>query len=118
LPHKRHKAKAPGLLGLHVYFANNSSVLTTAYRALLSELANEIRADHTTQITITGYASDTGPNAHNQVLSELRAQVVRNFLRSILNAKGYTNVSFSTSGGGVLTRYSNLDLDRVVIITG
>jgi outer membrane protein OmpA-like peptidoglycan-associated protein len=118
LPHKRHKAKAPGLLGLHVYFANNSSVLTTHYRALLTELAKEIIADHTTRITITGYASDTGPNPHNQVLSELRAQVVRTFLKSILSAKGYTSISFSASGGGVLTQYSNLDLDRVVIITG
>jgi outer membrane protein OmpA-like peptidoglycan-associated protein len=101
-----------------VYFANNSSVLTTHYRALLTELAKEIIADHTTRITITGYASDTGPNPHNQVLSELRAQVVRTFLKSILSAKGYTSISFSASGGGVLTQYSNLDLDRVVIITG
>jgi hypothetical protein len=27
-------------------------------------------------------------------------------------------VSFRTSGGGVLTQFSNLNLDRVVIITG
>jgi outer membrane protein OmpA-like peptidoglycan-associated protein len=101
-----------------VYFANNSSVLTTSCRNLLSELANEIVADHTTQITITGYASETGPDPHNQVLSELRAQVVRNFLQSILSAKGHTDVSFRTSGGGVLTQFSNLNLDRVVIITG
>jgi outer membrane protein OmpA-like peptidoglycan-associated protein len=100
-----------------VYFANNSAVLTKFYQNQLASLAGEIRADHTTHITITGYASKIGNNAINFPLSRLRAETVKNFLFSLLQAHGYTSISFTVSGNGVLRAYANLALDRVVVLT-
>jgi|GEM_PF-3019985 outer membrane protein OmpA-like peptidoglycan-associated protein len=111
------KKPVPQLLGLHVYFANNSAVLTKYYQNEIASLAGEIRADHTTHITITGYASKIGNNAINFPLSRLRAETVKNFLFSLLEAHGYTSISFTVSGNGVLRTFANLALDRVVVLT-
>jgi outer membrane protein OmpA-like peptidoglycan-associated protein len=108
----------PRLLGLHVYFANDSAVITSHYKGLLNALAAEIVADHTGHITITGYASILGTPAINQPLSLLRAKTVESYLVSALNARGYSSISFTVSGNGVLQQFPNYALDRVVIITG
>jgi outer membrane protein OmpA-like peptidoglycan-associated protein len=108
----------PRLLGLHVYFANWSAVLTNHYKGLLNALAAEIVADHTTHVVITGYASFVGIPGINGPLSLLRAQTVKNYLEAALKARGYSSISFTISGNGVLRAYPNLALDRVVVITG
>jgi outer membrane protein OmpA-like peptidoglycan-associated protein len=108
----------PRLLGLHVYFANWSAVLTNHYKGLLNALAAEIVADHTTHVVITGYASFVGIPGINGPLSLLRAQTVKNYLETALKARGYSSISFTISGNGVLRAYPNLALDRVVVITG
>jgi outer membrane protein OmpA-like peptidoglycan-associated protein len=107
----------PRLFGLHVYFANNSAVITPYYMRLLNSLAAEIIADHTGHVTITGYASEIGTPAINQPLSLLRAQTVKSYLQSVLHARGYNSISFTVSGNGVLRTYANLALDRVVVLT-
>jgi outer membrane protein OmpA-like peptidoglycan-associated protein len=112
------KKPTPRLLGLHVYFANDSAVITSYYKGLLNALAAEIVADHTGHVTITGYASEIGTPAINQPLSLLRAQTVKAYLEAALKARGYSSISFTVSGNGVLRAYPNLALDRVVVITG
>jgi len=108
----------PRLLGLHVYFANDSAVITSHYKGLLNALAAEIVADHTGHLTIIGYASEVGTPAINQPLSLLRANTVKAYLEAALRARGYSSISFTVSGNGVLRAYPNLALDRVVVITG
>jgi outer membrane protein OmpA-like peptidoglycan-associated protein len=101
-----------------VYFANWSAVLTPHYKSLLNQLAAEIIADHTTHLTVIGYCSIVGTPAINGPLSLLRAQTVKAYLLSYLAAHGYTSISFTISGNGVLQQFPNYALDRVVIITG
>jgi len=113
----KHK-RVPRLLGLHVYFANWSAVITPHYMKLLNILASEIVADQTSHITITGYASEIGTPGINLPLSLLRAQTVEKYLVQALKARGYTSISYSVSGNGVLRAFANLALDRVVVITG
>lgn len=110
--------KVPSLLGLRVYFANWSAVLTPHYKKVLDKLAHEIVADHTTHITITGYASVIGTPGINLPLSLLRAETVEAYLMADLKAMNYHSITFTVSGNGVLRAYANLALDRVVIITG
>ena len=112
------KKPTPRLLGLHVYFANDSAVITPYYKKLLNELAAEIVADGTGHVTITGYASEIGTPAINQPLSLLRAQTVKAYLEAALKARGYSSISFTVSGNGVLREFANPALDRVVVITG
>jgi outer membrane protein OmpA-like peptidoglycan-associated protein len=112
------KKPVPRLLGLHVYFANWSAVLSPHYKSLLHALAVEIVADHTSHVVVTGYASEVGTPGINLPLSLLRAQTVTSYLKSVLNSLGYTSISFTVSGNGVLRAYPNLALDRVVVITG
>jgi outer membrane protein OmpA-like peptidoglycan-associated protein len=114
---RKQKKHVPSLLGLHVYFANWSAVLSKHYKNLLDNLASEIIADHTRHITITGYASVVGDTQINVPLSLLRAETVENYLMGVLSSRGYSSISFSVSGGGVLQTFSNYALDRVVIIT-
>jgi hypothetical protein len=108
----------PRLLGLHVYFLNDSAVISPHYKTLLRQLAAEVVADGTSHLTITGYANELGTPAINGPLSLARAQAVKSFLQAVLSADGDTSVSFTVSGDGVLKAFANLALDRVVVITG
>ncbi|MGA2874411.1 MAG: OmpA family protein [Nitrososphaerales archaeon] len=110
--------KTPHLLGLRVYFANWSAVLTPKYKKLLNQLAAEVIADHTTHLTVIGYCSVVGTPGINGPLSVLRAQTVKAYLLSYLAAHGYTSITFTIAGDGVLKQFANYALDRVVIITG
>lgn len=114
---KKHKL-SPRLLGLHVYFTNDSAAISTYYKKLLNQLAAEVVADRYSHLVITGYANELGTSAINGPLSLLRAQTVTSYLKSVLSADGDTSVSFTVSGDGVLRAFANLALDRVVIITG
>jgi hypothetical protein len=112
------KKTRPHLLGLHVYFANDSAVITNYYKGLLNELAIEVIQDHVTHLTVIGYASSVGPLSINQPLSTLRAHTVQAYLESVFSAHGYSSISFTVSGNGVLRAFPNPALDRVVVITG
>jgi len=114
------KKRVPSLLaypGLRVYFANDSTVLTKIDKNNLNNLAAEVIADHTTHLNITGYASIVGDPGINLPLSLHRAEVVEAYLMAIFSAHGYTAISFTVSGNGVLTAFPNYALDRVVIVS-
>lgn len=100
----------------HIYFALNKTFLTAAAKNTLTSLANAVVADNITHLSVVGFADPTGPLAHNQVLSDQRAAVAAQFLRSLFAARGVT-VTLSVTGDGVLSKYPNNAYNRVVIVT-
>jgi outer membrane protein OmpA-like peptidoglycan-associated protein len=63
-------------------FATDSAVLSGAARARLDTFIRANEGVSLRSITITGYTDSTGSRAHNQKLSEARAQSVLQYLRS------------------------------------
>jgi outer membrane protein OmpA-like peptidoglycan-associated protein len=63
-----------------VYFAFNSSQLTTSSRALLREKGAILTRNPSLILTLTGHADARGPADYNQRLSEQRAAAVQRFL--------------------------------------
>ena len=67
-----------------VKFTEDSGILTTASIATLDQFANELKDFNlkTTAINIIGHTSKTGDPISNQKLSQIRAQVVANYVKS------------------------------------
>ena len=67
-----------------VSFATGSATLTAVGQQTLNQLAEEISdfSPVTTALNIVGHTSKTGPAAINQTLSQQRAQVVADYLKS------------------------------------
>ena len=63
-------------LSADVLFAINSAKLTAAAKDTLSALARDISDRGTGVVTIVGHTDSTGSNAHNQQLSQRRADAV------------------------------------------
>jgi len=64
---------------LVIYFSVNSTHLSKSdYQKILNYIQNQYQDEDF--ITITGYASATGSNAHNHILSLKRATIVKNTL--------------------------------------
>lgn len=83
-----------------LFFDKNNATLTEASKEILMEAVTEIKKLNDQAVLITGYADNqSGSEAHNQKLSEHRAETVASFLKqhgispsSINNAgKGATN---------------------------
>jgi OOP family OmpA-OmpF porin len=83
-----------------VNFPNNRTILTPATIRSLNALAARIVTDKDLHITVTGYASSTGPAAHNLALSNARAINVANYLRTELVHLGFKRFTIFTSGKG------------------
>lgn len=62
----------------YVYFFSNNKATVTDSRTLesIAEMAASTGAD----VTVTGYASETGPAAYNKAISEERAENIAEFL--------------------------------------
>ncbi|HEX4871687.1 MAG TPA: OmpA family protein [Nevskiaceae bacterium] len=78
-----------------VNFLNNSAELTEDSRGVLAEVADALRGQPDVQIEIAGHTDSIGDETYNLILSEQRAQSVRQFLiaRGVdgtrLTAQGY-----------------------------
>jgi outer membrane protein OmpA-like peptidoglycan-associated protein len=91
-------ASAP--VSLTIYFANNSWVIRKGDKGRITSLASAIKANDLTSITITGYASSTGVNSHNNMLGTERAIVAASFLRTLLATLNVTQIHIARTGRG------------------
>lgn len=78
-----------------ILFATNSYALTEKSKFIIKQFARFLNANSTVEVVIQGHTDDVGEDSKNLVLSENRAQEVKNYLVSLgikssrLNAKGY-----------------------------
>lgn len=84
-------------LAADVLFAVDKSVLSPAARAKLAQVAADITRRASGAVTITGFTDATGDTAHNQELSQARAQSVLNGLKPAVAKAG---VTFTSAGKG------------------
>jgi outer membrane protein OmpA-like peptidoglycan-associated protein len=83
-------------LDSEIQFATNSAAVQPGLRTTLGKIANVLRQNPGTQVTVIGHTDSTGPAAFNQRLSEERAQAVR----YELIAKGVPADQLMTMGRG------------------
>ena len=79
-----------------VLFATNSSELRPGAMEKLRPLARYLRANPGVRVAITGHTDARGTDAHNQALSERRAQSVRD----AFDEMGVTRARFRVQGRG------------------
>ena len=78
-----------------ILFDVDSAALRSASRSTLSDLATNIRQYSDEYVTVEGHTDSTGTSEHNMVLSERRANSVRDYLvsqglpGSQITARGY-----------------------------
>ena len=80
-----------------VRFSTNKATLTTSAKQNLNKLVSVFKDYKNTNIVIYGYTDSTGRIEYNQVLSEKRANSVKQYLAN----KGIRNTRFKTKGLGV-----------------
>ncbi|MEQ1439531.1 OmpA family protein [Fontimonas sp. SYSU GA230001] len=73
---------ATGMVLSGVSFGNDDAILTSASRAALEAVAESLKAQPGTRIEIGGHTDNVGNDAYNNVLSQQRAEAVRQFLIS------------------------------------
>ncbi len=97
---------------LIVYFNPNSNDLTaTAYKRL-DRVARFMKKNPETRISIKGFSDSTGTSSYDQMVSEIRANTVKNYLI----AKGVEPSKISTAAGASqVTAEKNQMNSRVVI---
>ncbi len=74
-------------------FATNSSSLSPTLRTRIARLASEIVANSDTEVTLTGYNSETGDRKEALDIAETRAVRVEEYLRLRLDELGATRVT-------------------------
>lgn len=79
-----------------VLFATDSAVLRPGALDKLRPLADYLRSEPGVRVSIDGHTDSRGSNAHNQALSERRADAVR----SAFDQMGVTRARFSVVGHG------------------
>ena len=79
-----------------VLFATDSAVLRPGAQARLQALADYLRSEPGVRVAIDGYTDSRGSDAHNQALSEHRADAVR----TAFDRMGVTRARFSVAGHG------------------
>lgn len=84
-------------LNADVLFAVDQSDLTPQAQQTLKDTAAKINKNAKGVASIVGYTDDTGTSAHNQTLSEARAQSVLSALQPLVTN---TNVTLTASGMG------------------
>jgi OOP family OmpA-OmpF porin len=98
-PPKEEPAPAPAKPDFNfknIQFEFNSAVLKTGSYEILDKAAAEIKKDPAAKFVINGHSSAEGTAAHNQSLSEDRANAVKSYL---INA-GVTSASLTAKGYG------------------
>nr|WP_085487525.1 OmpA family protein [Paraburkholderia susongensis] len=78
-------------------FATDSAVLSNAAKAALDNFVRANEGVSFQRVVITGYTDSTGSRAHNQKLSEARAQSVLQYLRN----RGVMAQTFVAEGRGM-----------------
>jgi outer membrane protein OmpA-like peptidoglycan-associated protein len=99
---------APAPFTRRIFFKNASSDLSGRARAQLIRSARWLKKQGTHRITVEGHASAVGPAESNQALSEMRAQVVKEFLveqgieasRIQIAAFGLSSPEYEPGGNG------------------
>lgn len=84
-------------LAADVLFAVDRSVLSPGAKATLARVATDISRRGSGVVTITGFTDSTGDTAHNQTLSQARAQSVLVGLKPAVTKAG---VTFTATGEG------------------
>jgi len=79
-----------------VTFKTDSADINSGFYSTLSSVAIVLKKYSNTNIIVSGYTDNTGSAAHNQVLSEMRAKSVANFLIT----QGVNPQRFFTQGFG------------------
>lgn len=102
-----------GLNKASIHFANESYVISRHDYIILDAIANELQKDNSLICYIDGHASTTGTAAYNKVLSENRANAIRNYLIS----KGVSGTRILTASFGFTNPVYRSSLDRRVEIT-
>lgn len=69
-------------MNLDVKYANDKAEILSSYQPQLDSLGKFLKAYPQINLTINGYTSNTGTYAHNQVLSNHRAESVKHYLVS------------------------------------
>jgi large repetitive protein len=90
----------PAGTSLIIYFPNNSWALTRAAIDKLNGLAKVMIEHHFTNVSISGFASSTGPFTNNRELGVQRARAAWSYLRLRLHALNGHRVSSSLRGYG------------------
>ncbi len=79
-----------------VYFDSNTADLTTEAKATLNEVAEWMKANPNSKVTVEGYADKPGTEAHNLALSKRRAASVQGYLKG----QGVPTARLNTKGLG------------------
>lgn len=97
----------------NVFFKVAKSDISTQQKANVKSIADFLKANPNTKITITGYASPEGSADLNQKLSEARAQAVADMLTKTY---GIAADRISTKAGGATSDiYPETELNRVAV---
>lgn len=103
------------ILAQNVYFANGSSVLNDLSQGLLAKIGAKVKGkENSMTIILEGFASSRGNPTANQLLSNKRALVVREFLKS--KGVGDSNIKTVGYGDSRAEGGSNEALDRKVMM--
>jgi outer membrane protein OmpA-like peptidoglycan-associated protein len=85
------------ILQQNVYFANGSSKLNALSQALLAKMASKVKGkENSMTIVLEGFASTSGNPDSNLILSQKRAQEVKNYLK--IQGVGDSNVKIVAYG--------------------
>jgi outer membrane protein OmpA-like peptidoglycan-associated protein len=107
-----------------ILFDVNSSSLRSASRDELREMADVFNKYNDTTIVVQGHTDSTGSNAHNQRLSERRANSVSNYLENLgvrgsrIDAYGYGESKPRASNGSASGRQQNRRVEIYVRANG
>lgn len=97
----------------NVFFQVAKSNITTQQKANVKAIADFLKANPDTKITVTGYASPEGKPELNQKLSEKRAEAVANLL---VKTYGIDAARITTKAGGATSDiYPENELNRVAV---
>ncbi|MFJ3264226.1 OmpA family protein [Pseudomonas sp. NPDC086581] len=100
-------------LGGDATFAFNSAELSPAGRASLASLAEQLKAQQPSRISITGHTDRLGSPAYNLDLSRRRAEAVRNYLA----AAGVPSAAMRVRGAGAAEPVADCpDMPRAQLI--
>jgi outer membrane protein OmpA-like peptidoglycan-associated protein len=83
-------------------FTANSSVLSRALKAKITNLAEEIMANGDTAVVLVGFSDNLETNFNSLDLSRARAIAVDRYLKVQLDARKVTGVTISAVGAGSL----------------
>ncbi|MDN0195458.1 OmpA family protein [Streptomyces sp. S.PNR 29] len=84
-------------LQAEVLFGKDSAKLSSAAKARIQGIAEEIKAQNATKIRVFGFTDNLGSSAHGDVLSKQRANAVQEVLDQELND---ANVTYEVRGYG------------------